>query len=219
MTQQHAATPGLSRKLFKISLPVLVLTIAGLVAWQITASSPRAHRRAPEAQPRLVEVQPVTREDIRVTISGLGTVIASRKLTLYPEVSGQIRQLRDNLLPGSQVRQGETLVRIDVAEYEIQRQKQQAEVALAEAELQKERGQQAIARQEYELIGRTLSPAQEALVLRQPELASAKARLVQAEAALAQATLALERTRIKAPFNAQVTQRSVETGSQVGTGS
>ena len=206
-------------RLVKLGLPLLVLGVAGILAWQINDSAPKAGRRVPQAQPRLVDVQPVIREDVKITVTGLGTVIPSRQLLLYPEVTGLVKTMRNHLLPGSQIHKGETLVEIDPLEYQIQLEKQKAEVALADSELQKEMGQQTIARQEFELIGQALSPEQKALVLRQPQLDAAQAKLAQAKAALAQAQMNLDRTRIKAPFNAQVISRNIETGSRVSTGS
>ena len=203
----------------KLGLPVLVLGIAGIFVWQINDSAPTAGRRAPQAQPRLVDVQPVTREDVRITVTGLGTVTPSRQLVMYPEVTGLVKSMRNHLLPGSQIKKGEALVQIDPLEYEIQLEKQKAEVALADSELQKEMGQQAIARQEFELVGQELSEVQKSLVLRQPQLDAARAKLAQAKAALAQAQMNVDRTRIKAPFNAQVISRNIETGSRVSTGS
>ena len=209
----------LKSRLVKFALPLLVLGVGVLLVWQINNTAPKAGRQAPQAQPRLVEVQPVTREDVKITVTGLGTVIPSRQLVLYPEVTGLVKTMRSHLLPGSQIQKGETLVQIDPLEYQIQLEKQKAEVALADSELQKEMGQQAIARQEFELIGQQLSAEQKALVLRQPQLDAAKAKLAQAKAAQAQARMNLDRTHIKAPFNAQVVRRNIETGSRVSTSS
>lgn len=217
MTTSNPKMPGWAGKLVRFGLPVLVLTLASAGAWQIMASSPKANKRAPNVQARLVEVQPVIQKDIHVSISGLGTVVPSQQLALYPEISGQIEALRASLLPGSQVRKGELLISVEATDYQISLQQQQANVALAEADLQKEMGQQAIARQEFELMDPELTPTQKALVLRQPELAAAKARLAQAKAQQAQAQLDLDRTRITAPFDAQVIERTVETGSQITT--
>ncbi|OED48336.1 hypothetical protein ACH42_02370 [Endozoicomonas sp. (ex Bugula neritina AB1)] len=217
MTQTTNKTPGLSGKVLKLSLPILVLVIASVGAWQIIASAPTASKRTPQAQTRLVDIKSVVQKDINITVSGLGTVIPSQQLQLYSEVSGQIESIRDRLFPGSQIRKGELLVSIEAMDYQILLQKQQAEVALAEADFQKEMGQQIIARQELELIGRELTPAQKSLVLRQPELTSAKAKLAQAKASLAQAQLDVERTKITAPFDAQIIERTVENGSQINT--
>lgn len=203
----------------KAGFPILVILVAILLVWQIQGSAPRADRRPPQVQPRLVEVQPVIREDIRITVTGLGTVIPSRQVMLFPEVAGLVLKMRENLLPGSQVQKGESLIHIDPQEYQIQLEKQKAEVALADSELQKEMGEQAIARQEFKLIGQELSENQQALVLRQPQLDAAKARLAQAKAALAQAQMNLDRTEIKAPFDAQVVTRNIEMGSRLNASS
>jgi multidrug efflux pump subunit AcrA (membrane-fusion protein) len=55
-------------------------------------------------------------------------------------------------------------------------------------------------------------------MLREPQRETARAAVAAAEAALAAAELNLERTRIKAPFNALVMERQVNTGTRVGTG-
>jgi RND family efflux transporter MFP subunit len=74
------------------------------------------------------------------------------------------------------------------------------------------------ARQDYALLGDTLSREREALVLRKPQLNAVKARLKAAEAAVDQARLNLERTAIRAPFDAQLLGRNANVGAQVGPG-
>ena len=55
------------------------------------------------------------------------------------------------------------------------------------------------------------------LALRKPQLAQAQAAVDSAEADLRQALLDLERTVIKAPFNAMITERNVNIGAYVGS--
>jgi len=77
-------------------------------------------------------------------------------------------------------------------------------------------GQQAAARKEFELLGRDdLAAEERALILREPQLAQAKARLAGATAAWEQARLNLARTAIAAPFNAVVRERHVQVGQQI----
>ena len=111
-------------------------------------------------------------------------------------------------------------------------------IARTEGERQLEQGQQAVAQREYELLGETVSEDEKELVLRQPQLRTveaaeqgAKAALAEAEVAkktaqvavdqarndLRQAQLDLERTAIRAPFNALVTSRGVNLGATVST--
>ena len=96
---------------------------------------------------------------------------------------------------------------------------QKALVSAAKSSLQLEAGQQKIARMEYEITGQKLEPEEEALVLRQPQLQSARATLQQAETKLALARLNLQRTRIQAPFSGEVVSNSVEVGTRVTSGS
>jgi RND family efflux transporter MFP subunit len=76
-------------------------------------------------------------------------------------------------------------------------------------------GQQSVAQREYELLGQAIPEESRDLVLRGPQLAQARATLAAAEAALDQAKLNLERTSIRAPFNATLRSRNVNVGLQV----
>ena len=112
----------------------------------------------------------------------------------------------------------------------------ESEITTAESNLMLEMGKQAVARREYELLGKTIRPEDKTFVLRKPQLEAAKAACVAARAAkrsaeaLKQITLAsissaettlkkakldLERTVIRAPFDAVIKERFVELGSQV----
>jgi multidrug efflux pump subunit AcrA (membrane-fusion protein) len=75
-----------------------------------------------------------------------------------------------------------------------------------------------VAKREYELLGEKMKDVDKELVLRQPQLASARASVLSAQAAVNQARLELERTSIEAPFNAQILTRNVNVGSQVEPG-
>ena len=64
----------------------------------------------------------------------MGTVIAAQRIVLQPRVSGVVLEQHPALVPGGRIAAGETLVKIDAADYEIVRK--QAEAALARAEAQ-----------------------------------------------------------------------------------
>ncbi len=206
-----------TQHLKKLAVPLLILAISGTAAWQLMATSPKASRAEPEKKARLVDTITVEQQAVNIRVSGLGTVIPSQIVTLYPEVNGQVENILKGLRPGSSVREGDLLVALDQDEYQILVREQQATVAQAMSELKLEQGQQNIARQEYELTGNKLSPEEEALVLRQPQLEAAKATLNQAQANLDQAELNLSRTQIKAPFNGQIISNTVYPGSQITT--
>lgn len=56
------------------------------------------------------------------------------------------------------------------------------------------------------------------MVLRQPQLNTARARVESARAAVAQAEKDLDRTKVRAPFDAHILRRSVNLGSQINPG-
>ena len=101
----------------RILAPVLVLGISVSIAWYFMISAPRAHRSDPEAPIRLVETFIVEKQDVNITISGLGIIIPSRQVTLYPEVSGRIDKLLPNIMPGSFFDKDELLLSLAPEEF------------------------------------------------------------------------------------------------------
>jgi RND family efflux transporter MFP subunit len=147
-----------------------------------------------------------------------GTVRAARDITLRPRIEGEIVERSRSFTPGAMVRKGEVLLRIDPRDYEIALKRAKSDMRRAIADLQIERGRQDVARKDYQLLEESLSGENKALVLREPQLDSAKAAVASARASVERAELDLERTRIRAPFDARVLSREVNLGSQVSPG-
>ena len=80
-----------------------------------------------------------------------------------------------------------------------------------------EEARQRLAKKELELLRDSIDNANRGLVMREPQIASIKAEVSAAKAAVERAQLDLERTKIYAPFDAQVLTRSTNIGSQVGS--
>ncbi|PWN06527.1 efflux RND transporter periplasmic adaptor subunit [Rhodohalobacter mucosus] len=151
-------------------------------------------------------------------ITAMGTVEARDEVWLRPRVNGEVIYRSENFKPGGFVRAGEVLLRIDPSDYEAALQQSRSLLSQAQADLMIEMGQQEVARREYEQFDDTLSAANKALVLRQPQLTRVRAEVESAEAAVEQAMLDLERTTIRAPFDAHILDRLVNIGSQVSAG-
>lgn len=201
-----------------------ILLVAAVALTFIFLTEPTATRGgATKETAMLVEIVEVERGTYRPTIEAMGAVEPAREVVLSPRVSGEVIERAAAFTPGSTVRRGEVLLRIDPADYENTVAQRHTDVSQARADLQLEMGQQDIARQDYELIDDTLpegmvTAEKEALVLRQPQLETARARLAAAEAALEQAEIELARTTLVAPFDAHVLERQVDVGSQVAPG-
>ena len=166
----------------------------------------------------LVEVRSAERGRFTPVIEVMGQVVPAREVTLRPRVSGRVIELAEAFEPGGRVAEGTALLRIDPADYQAALRQRRSELAQARADLELEQGRQAVAEQDFELLGEELDEGNRHLVLRQPQLKQARARVDFAEAALRRAELDLQRTRISAPFDAQILSRDVATGSQVSTG-
>ena len=166
----------------------------------------------------LVEVRTAERGRFSPVIEVMGQVVPAREVTLQPRVSGRVIELAEAFEPGGRVAEGAALLRIDPADYQAALRQRRSELAQARADLELEQGRQAVAEQDFELLGEALDEGNRHLVLRQPQLKQARAQVDFAEAALRRAELDLQRTRISAPFDAQILSRDVATGSQVSTG-
>jgi len=204
----------------KASLVSIAIVLAGgALTALIFLTEPKATRVAATRETAmLVEVTGAERGDFRPTILAMGTVEPYREVILRPRVSGEIMERTPAFTPGGFVQKGDLLLRIDPADYRNVLQQRSSELRQAEADLRVEMGRRNIALKDYQLLDETLSPENEALVLREPQLNAARARVEAARASLEQAELDLRRTRIRAPFDAHVVRREISLGSQVSAG-
>lgn len=198
---------------------LLILAAGGAVTVLIFSTVPTAKRSgASKETAMLVDVIRSEKGNYRPTIEVMGTVEPSQEITLSPRVSGQIIDRSDDFTPGGQVNDGETLLQIDPADFKNTLQQRRSELRQARANLNIEMGRQQVAKQEFKLIGDTLEGMNKGLVLREPQLQSARSDVESAEAAVNQAQLDLERTTIKAPFDAHILSRNANVGSHVTPG-
>ena len=201
---------------------LLILVAGGAVTILIFSTEPTAARSgATQETAMLVEVTEVETGSFSPAIVATGTVIPSQDITLSPRVSGQVIERSSNFTPGGFVREGETLLQIDPSDYRNALQQRRGELQQALSDLSIEMGQQEFAQkeyQDYQSIRDTLSEANKALILRQPQLEAVRSQVEAARAAVKQAELDLQRTTIQAPFDAHILSRNVNVGSQVGPG-
>jgi RND family efflux transporter MFP subunit len=203
------------RLIISVGLPLLVLVAGTVLAVNLIKTAPKVQRKPPARHARLVETQPVRLSVQKTVVHAMGTVQPAQEVELYPRVAGEIIATSPEFLPGGRFKREETILQIDPTDYELAARQRESDVAKAKSDLSLELGQQTVAEREYELLGETISEKDRDLVLRQPQLEKVQAALQTAEAALDQARLNLERTKVKAPFNATVRSRKVNAGTQV----
>lgn len=201
--------------LLKISLPIIVL--AGSVgAYQVMLkTAPIAERQVRQRQARLVEVVAAKSFKDSVRIQARGVVRPALEVSLSAQVSGKVVSVSPELLPGGRFQKGDEVLRLDTREYEYRVQQHQGDVTRAQGALTLEKGNQDVARREFETLEQEFSDADMVLVLREPQLETAKGELARAEAVLDDAKLNLARTTVVAPFDALVARENIDVGSQL----
>lgn len=162
-----------------------------------------------------VEVIEVEMGPHAVEIATQGAVESRRETMLATEVGGRVMEISSNLKRGGKVVEGEVLVRIDAADYRAMLAKAEATLADANLTLVQEEARAEQAARDWEKLGRGEASN---LVLREPQLASARARVESAEAEVSRAARDVERTTVRAPFAAGVRQASVEVGAVLNPG-
>lgn len=204
------------RRFLQIFLPVIVLAAAGAAVWWLRANMPKpVVQQPPPNVPlvRTVKAQPAT---VRLDVHSQGTVEARTAITLAAQVSGRVVAVAPSLRSGGFFAAGETLFRIEAADYELTVAQREADVARASLRLAQERAEsQAAIRAWQQLEGdRPADP----LTARLLHVAEAEKALAAAEAALAQARLDLARTSVSLPFAGRVRRASVDVGMIVTAG-
>jgi len=208
-----------------LSIIVTVLMCGAILGGAVLAiqiineNEPTAQKlEATRKSSALVETVTVKRGTFSPTLVVLGTVEPAKEIILSPRVSGQVTKISPNFMPGGMVQENQELLKIDPADFDNTVSIRKSELEQAEASLKIEEGRQSLAKKELKLLEGTIEDANRDLVLRKPQIASIKAEVSAAQAAVERANLDLQRTSIKAPFDAQILTCSVNEGSQVSPG-
>jgi HlyD family secretion protein len=167
--------------------------------------------------------EPVTRGDIRQTITATGTVNAVTTVLVGTQVSGTIKSLFADF--NSRVKKGQLIAQIDPAVFEAQVQQAQANLLSAQANVDKANAMLVDAKRTFErnkalfeknLIPRSdLDTAETNYETARAQVGSAKAQVEQAKASLALDQTNLKYTRIISPVNGVVISRNVDVGQTV----
>jgi multidrug efflux system membrane fusion protein len=193
-------------------LPLLAIGAVGAGAWiwwndaPAKANLPQA-QVAPQAVP--VDTATATRQDVPITLTGLGTVQALNTVTVTARVDGQIEKIA--FTEGQDVKAGDLLAQIDPRPFQAvldqaTAKKAQDIATLQNAELDLKRFQD-LARKDF-ATGQQLD-TQKALV------AQTQAQIQGDQAAIDNARTELDYTTIKAPIDGRTGFRLVDQGNNV----
>ena len=194
--------------MLRVLLPLGILSGCALFAAWLVVNPTELDEASPEIVPVAVRVIEVRSEPTKLFVESQGKVQAARTVNLSTPVAGTVAWISPKLEAGGYVAAAEPLLRLDGSDYEIA-------LARSEAALQQVIAEERHARSEYERL-RELGErrlASESQIQNAERLANvAAARVNEMETQRWQARIDLERTEVRAPFNAIVQSRQVELG-------
>lgn len=199
----------------QIVLPLVILAV-GLAATAIffNMKKPPEEKEAVNDTP-IVAVSTVSISPMILEVNSHGMVKPKYETELVAQVNGEIVELSATFVRGGFVKKDQLLARIDPNDYQAALIDAQAAMATARAALEKEVAQGKVAEREWKKITDT-SPTE--LSLRKPQLAQELARVKAAQASVLRAERNLERTEIRAPYDAMIDSRDIGLGSFVTVG-
>lgn len=203
-------------KLFRLLLPVAILAVCGYGAWWLVNNPPKPVMAEVPSTLIQVKARLLKKTEHPVWVRSQGMAQPRTRSTLLPEVTAKIMSVSPNFDEGGFFRKGDELIKLDPVDYETALVVAKAAEAEARTVLAEEEAKAAQAKEDWESLGRT-TPASD-LTLRKPQLAQAKAQLDARSAEVVRAQRDLERTVIRAPYDGQVLEQSVDVGQLVTPG-
>lgn len=198
---------------FVIAVGLLLAGVGVIIAFVATKPEPETNEER-ELLPT-VRVEPIVPDSHAVEITTQGVVRSVREVSLAAEVPGRVLSIAPDFIQGGSLKEGDVLVEIDPSDYRAALARAESGLADARLALQQEQAQAEQARSDWAKLGRG-EPSD--LALRKPQIAAAEARIGSAEAEVELARRNLERTTIRAPFDARVRRAAVEAGAVVAKG-
>ncbi|QTR49935.1 efflux RND transporter periplasmic adaptor subunit [Candidatus Thiothrix anitrata] len=202
----------------KIILPLLVIAVGFGLGKFLIATGPEAEKQPREVRPTVVEAQPLKVQSYQVKVSASGIVKAQTQTSLVAEVSGKVLEISPNFQAGNYFDKGETLLKLDAANYSNAITIAAGDLAQKQLALQEQQAQAKLAQRDWNLLDGNASRPQSDLAARRPHIAAAQAAINAAEAKLQQEKLNLARTRITAPYSGRVQEKRVEVGQYITPG-
>ena len=206
---------GIKGIFVRLLLPVLILGVGVFGYLQLSIESEETKK--PQGKPRPIKTQVVelVSQDYPTRIASQGNVRPHDQITLNSEVAGRIVLISPKFEDGAFFNKGDVLVELDPADFEATVANAEAQVARTTSAYALEKAQSDQARQNWERLSPNREEQPDPLVLRIPQLRQAEANVKSATAQLDRARRDLDRTRIRAPFDGRVRQRSVGLGQAI----
>ncbi len=209
------------RRLLQFVIPIALIALGALGMNRLMASKTQLKKLKPAVPVPMVRTIGVETGPQWVRITGEGTVRPLQQINLVPQVGGKMIFVSPSLVNGGEFKKGDTLLRIDPEDYRLAVTLAEAKIKDSESKLRLQEEESAAASEEWYLHrqgGSRTNKKPPPLVIKEPQLAAARARVEADGADLRKALLSLERTELTAPFDGRVSQENVDIGQYVSPG-
>lgn len=209
------------KNIFKRLIPFIIIIVTIITVYIIFNNPPEVKKEKIQSSKIKVEVKKLEKQDFLVSLDSFGTSQPSTQTTLTSQVSGKVIYINEKFKNGAYFSKGDLLVQIEDLDYISDEKIAQAQLVLAKQALLEEEAKSKQAKEDWEKFN--IKGKANDLVLRVPQLQSAKANLMAAQAQLEKAKLNSKRTKILAPYDGRVIEKNVSiaqvisSNTQVGT--
>lgn len=200
----------------KILLPLVIIAVTVSLMMFISKNPPTSKRAKPSTAAQMtVATTTLAPQNYQVMVQSFGTVKPRTQSVLFSQVSGQINKVSKQFRAGGFFEQGDILIELDDRDYRAEVKIAQASLLSSQQNLQEESARVKQAKADWKRLGNGQAP--NVLVLRQPQYEAAKAQVLSAQAQLDKVKLALERTKIIAPYAGRILNKSVDIGQVISS--
>ena len=204
------------RVAIQVVATLLLLGLAGGSVYLLNEMRPEPKSKDEQVTLPLVRSFEVKRQRAVFGVPSQGSVRPTIETKLIAEVSGRVLEVAPQLESGAYFTPDDVLLVIDPTDYEAAVADAKAQVAAAELNLAQQVADAQAQREDWQRNhpGKPAPP----LVVREPQLKEARARVDSAKARQKRAERDLERCQVKALFAGRVRQESVDKGQFVTRG-
>ncbi|HIJ21106.1 MAG TPA: hypothetical protein HPP58_08675, partial [Deltaproteobacteria bacterium] len=182
------------KRIVQLLLTLILIGIGALGMVKLTESKPQIKKQKPPVPLPMVRTMAVTTGTQAIIIKGEGSVSPVQEMVLVPQVDGKIVYISPSLINGGAFLKGETLLRIEPEDYRLSVTLAESKIKNAQSLLRLAEEEAAAAKEEWfqlYLDDKNRGKEPPPLVLKEPQLAAAKAKLAADKADLRNAMLDL----------------------------
>jgi RND family efflux transporter MFP subunit len=200
----------------------IIALVALISSAAILATSPTQELSAQTEKVLSVSVIDVLPQEFTPSYQAFGKIESPHLLSLTAQVEGEITYINKAFIEGAQLLKGDIIYQIDDSDYRHKLTQRESELKIAQANLQLELGEQKVAEREYQQIRGDFSGEnvllQKSLMLRTPQLETAKANVAIAQSNVNLAHKNLQRCKVVSNGDYAVLTKVIYQGSFVNKG-